>query len=61
MYEIGDPRAYHLPDVTCDFSQVEVKELGDVVERKVVVSGARGQPPSDMYKVTIIPCTNYSV
>ncbi|QSL89435.1 acyclic terpene utilization AtuA family protein [Pseudomonas atacamensis] len=49
LYEIGDPQAYLLPDVICDFTEVKLQQQGKNV---VQVHGAKGLPPSDKYKVS---------
>jgi hypothetical protein len=49
VYEIGDPAAYVLPDVVCDFTQVNIREAG---LNKVHFSGARGRPPTPTYKAS---------
>lgn len=49
LYEIGDPQAYLLPDVACDFSKVAIVQTGrDCVQ----VSGACGRGAPACYKVS---------
>jgi len=48
LYEIGDPRAYIVPDVVCNFAEVKIEET---CHNEVKITGAKGYPPTESYKV----------
>jgi hypothetical protein len=49
-YEVHDPSRYVLPDVTCDFTDVRLDQVG---ADRVLVTGARGLPAPVNYKATL--------
>jgi hypothetical protein len=49
LYEIGDPSAYLMPDVSCDWTGVTFEQAG---RHRVEVRGAKGHAPTTKYKVS---------
>lgn len=50
LYEIANPGAYLLPDVSCDWRNVCLTQVG---KDRVQVKGAKGNAPSPFYKVSV--------
>lgn len=50
LYEIGDPAAYILPDVICDFTQIQ---LAQVATDRVRMTHARGRGVPGTYKTSM--------
>jgi hypothetical protein len=49
LYEIGDPSAYILPDVVCDFTSVKLNQKN---ANQLEVTGVKGRAPTQNYKVS---------
>ncbi|MGJ8560688.1 MAG: acyclic terpene utilization AtuA family protein [Litorimonas sp.] len=56
LYEIGNPADYILPDVICDFTGVEITEVGP---DRVHVTGARGRGVPRQYKASLTVTDGY--
>jgi hypothetical protein len=50
LYEVSDPACYFVPDVTADFTAVKLEQ---VEPNRVLVTGARGWPPTATAKVCV--------
>lgn len=50
VYEVHDPANYKTPDVTVDMQDVKIEQIG---EDKVKVTGAKGKPRPEEYKVLV--------
>ncbi len=50
MYEIGDPTNYITPDCIADFTSIQLEQAGN---NRVKLSGVKGRPATDFYKVSM--------
>ncbi len=57
LYEIGDPKGYITPDVTADFTSINLEDLGN---NRVRVYGITGEPNTPTYKVSMSYSDGYS-
>lgn len=56
LYEMGDPHSYITPDVIADFTTIQLADAG---ENRVAVSGIKGNPKTEFYKVSIAYTSGY--
>jgi len=57
VYEIGDPRDYITPDCIADFTTIQ---LTQDCENRVRLSGVRGRPATEYYKVSMSYADGYT-
>ena len=58
VYEMSNPASYITPDCVADFTSIQLKQIG---EDRVQVSGIKGKPATDTYKVSIAFHEGYKV
>jgi len=57
LYEIGNPAEYITPDCIADFTTIQLKDSGP---NRVTVSGVKGRPATDSYKVSMSYLDGYT-
>lgn len=57
VYEIGNPKEYITPDCIADFTSIQLEQIG---KDRVRVSGVRGKPATDQYKVSMSYLDGYT-
>ncbi len=57
LYEIGDPSTYITPDCIADFTSIHLEDAG---RNRVRVTGVRGRPATDSYKVSMSYLDGYT-
>ncbi len=57
LYELGDPNSYITPDCIADFTSIRLDEEGD---QRVRISGVKGKPATDTYKVSMSYLDGYT-
>jgi len=57
LYEIGDPKNYITPDCIADFTSIELADDGT---DRVRVTGVRGRPSTEFYKVSMSYLDGYT-
>jgi len=58
LYELGDPANYLGPDCIADFTSIQLADDG---KDRVAVSGIKGRPATDTYKVSISYANGYKL
>jgi len=57
VYELGNPKEYITPDVVADFTSIHLEQEA---ENRVKISGVKGYPYTDTYKVSISYADGYT-
>jgi len=57
MYEIGDPTNYITPECIADFTTIRLEQVG---KDRVKLSGVKGKPATDLYKVSMSYSDGYT-
>ncbi len=57
LYEIGDPTKYITPECVADFTTIRLDQVG---KNRVKVSGVKGKPNTDSYKVSMSYADGYT-